>query len=174
MAKQIRQRKSPERSNSTSGQNERLIELGFKILDLGAKYIEKYLKKKPRESYPSISVDQIPLDSDKMKELAAKFDIPVDKAADLLATLLPIAFDKSAPEGNVAAPVTQPQANSSRSPNRPISVDQILLDSDKMKELAAKFDIPVDKAADLLATLLPIAFDKAAPEGTLPAVTPRL
>jgi uncharacterized protein YidB (DUF937 family) len=65
----------------------------------------------------------------------------------------------------------------SKYPNLPISADQIqhALGSHYVKELAAKFDIPVDKAALLLATHLPIAIDKAAPEGTLvAAATPRL
>jgi uncharacterized protein YidB (DUF937 family) len=42
------------------------------------------------------------------------------------------------------------------------------LGSEMVKELAAKFGIPVDKVADLLAKHLPTAIDKATPEGQLP------
>jgi uncharacterized protein YidB (DUF937 family) len=64
----------------------------------------------------------------------------------------------------------------SKGPNLPIRAGQIheALGSGNVEQLAAKFDIPVDKVAELLATHLPIAIDKAAPEGTLPVVTSRL
>jgi uncharacterized protein YidB (DUF937 family) len=59
----------------------------------------------------------------------------------------------------------------SKGPNLPISADQVqqALGSDKVKALAAKFGIPLDKVADLLATHLPAAIDKATPDGTLPS-----
>jgi uncharacterized protein YidB (DUF937 family) len=52
--------------------------------------------------------------------------------------------------------------------NLPINAEQIqqALGSEKVKEMAAKFDIPVDKVADLLAKHLPTAIDKATPEGS--------
>jgi len=55
----------------------------------------------------------------------------------------------------------------STGPNLPITSEQIqqALGSEKVKELAAKFGIPVDKVADLLAQYLPTAIDKATPEG---------
>jgi len=58
----------------------------------------------------------------------------------------------------------------STGPNLPVSSEQIqqALGSEKVKELAAKFGIPVDKVADLLAQYLPTAIDKATPEGKLP------
>jgi len=58
----------------------------------------------------------------------------------------------------------------STGPNLPISAQQIqqVLGSDKVKELAAKFGIPIDKAAELLAQYVPTAIDKATPEGKLP------
>jgi uncharacterized protein YidB (DUF937 family) len=58
----------------------------------------------------------------------------------------------------------------STGPNLPITSEQIqqALGSEKVKELAGKFGIPVDKVADLLAQYLPTAIDKATPEGKLP------
>lgn len=58
----------------------------------------------------------------------------------------------------------------STAPNLPISAEQIqqALGSEKVKGLAAKFGIPVDKVSDLLAQYLPTAIDKATPEGKLP------
>lgn len=55
-------------------------------------------------------------------------------------------------------------------PNLPISADQIqqTLGSDRVKELGAKFGIPVDKVAASLAEYLPKVVDKATPEGKLP------
>jgi uncharacterized protein YidB (DUF937 family) len=58
----------------------------------------------------------------------------------------------------------------STGPNLPINAEQIqqALGSEKVKAMAAKFGIPVDKVADLLAKHLPTAIDKATPEGKLP------
>lgn len=58
----------------------------------------------------------------------------------------------------------------STGPNLAINAEQIqhALGSEKVKELAAKFGIPVDKVSDLLAQHLPTAIDKATPEGKLP------
>jgi uncharacterized protein YidB (DUF937 family) len=58
----------------------------------------------------------------------------------------------------------------STGPNLPISAEQIqqALGSEKVKELATKFGIPIDKVADQLAKYLPTAIDKATPEGKLP------
>lgn len=55
--------------------------------------------------------------------------------------------------------------------NLPITAEQIkqALGSEKVKELAAKTGIPVDKVADQLAKYLPTAIDKATPEGKLPS-----
>jgi uncharacterized protein YidB (DUF937 family) len=55
-------------------------------------------------------------------------------------------------------------------PQSPDTSEQIqqALGSEKVKELAAKFGIPVDKVADLLAQYRPTAIDKATPEGKLP------
>jgi uncharacterized protein YidB (DUF937 family) len=56
-------------------------------------------------------------------------------------------------------------------PNIPITADQIqqALGSEKVKELGAKFGIPVDKVAEMLANYLPAAVDKATPDGKLPS-----
>jgi uncharacterized protein YidB (DUF937 family) len=58
----------------------------------------------------------------------------------------------------------------STGPNLSINAEQIqqALGSEKVREMAAKFGIPVDKVADLLAKHLPTAIDKATPEGKLP------
>jgi uncharacterized protein YidB (DUF937 family) len=55
-------------------------------------------------------------------------------------------------------------------PNLPITAEQVqqVLGSDKVKELGAKFGLPVDKVSDLLAQYLPAAIDKATPEGEVP------
>jgi uncharacterized protein YidB (DUF937 family) len=58
----------------------------------------------------------------------------------------------------------------SKGPNLPVSAEQIqqALGSDQIKELAAKFGIPVEKVSAFLAEHLPAAIDKATPEGKLP------
>jgi uncharacterized protein YidB (DUF937 family) len=55
-------------------------------------------------------------------------------------------------------------------PNLPISAEQIkqALGSDTVKDLAAKFGIPVDKVAGFLAENLPTAIDKSTPDGKIP------
>lgn len=55
-------------------------------------------------------------------------------------------------------------------PNLPISAAQMqqALGSEKVKELGAKFGIPVDKVTEMLAKYLPTAVDKATPDGKLP------
>ncbi len=55
-------------------------------------------------------------------------------------------------------------------PNLPITADQIqqVLSSEKVKELAAKFGIPVDTVTEMLAKYLPAAVDQATPDGKLP------
>lgn len=55
-------------------------------------------------------------------------------------------------------------------PNLPISAAEIqqALGSEKVKELAAKFGIPVDKVSEMLAKYLPAAVDQATPDGKLP------
>jgi uncharacterized protein YidB (DUF937 family) len=56
-------------------------------------------------------------------------------------------------------------------PNSPITPDQIrqALGSEKVKEMATKLGLPVDKLADLLAQHLPQVIDKATPGGKLPS-----
>ena len=55
--------------------------------------------------------------------------------------------------------------------NLPITADQLrqALGSDTAKQLAAKFNIPLDQLSQVLAQLLPKAVDNASPNGTLPA-----
>src|SRR5476651_2246290 len=54
--------------------------------------------------------------------------------------------------------------------NIPITAEQLqqVLGSDKVKELAARFNIPIDQLTKVLAQQLPLAVDHASPNGTLP------
>jgi uncharacterized protein YidB (DUF937 family) len=54
--------------------------------------------------------------------------------------------------------------------NLPITADQLqqVLGSDVVKQLAAKFNIPVDQLSKVLAQQLPAAVDHASPNGKLP------
>jgi uncharacterized protein YidB (DUF937 family) len=54
--------------------------------------------------------------------------------------------------------------------NLPITAEQLqqVLGSDMVKQLAAKFNIPVDQLAQVLAHQLPVAVDQASPDGKLP------
>jgi len=54
--------------------------------------------------------------------------------------------------------------------NLPITADQLqqVLGSDTVKQLAARFNIPVDQLAKILTQQLPAAVDHASPEGKLP------
>ena len=54
--------------------------------------------------------------------------------------------------------------------NIPITADELqqVLGSDKVKELAARFNIPVDQLSKVLAQQLPTAVDQASPGGHLP------
>jgi len=45
---------------------------------------------------------------------------------------------------------------------------QQVLGSDTVRQLAAKFNIPVDQLAKMLAEQLPAAVDHASPDGRLP------
>ena len=64
------------------------------------------------------------------------------------------------------------QVNSwlSNGQNLPITADQIkqVLGSDVVRQLAAKYNIPVDQISEVLAHQLPIAVDQASPNGKLP------
>ena len=54
--------------------------------------------------------------------------------------------------------------------NLPISPDQLrqVLGSDVVRQLAAKYNIPVDQLSEILAQQLPKAVDHASPDGKLP------
>jgi uncharacterized protein YidB (DUF937 family) len=54
--------------------------------------------------------------------------------------------------------------------NLPISADQLkqVLGSDVVRQLAAKYNIPIDQVTEVLAHQLPQAVDKASPDGKLP------
>jgi uncharacterized protein YidB (DUF937 family) len=54
--------------------------------------------------------------------------------------------------------------------NLPITADQLkqVLGSDAVKQLAARFNIPVDQITQILAQQLPAAVDRASPDGKLP------
>lgn len=54
--------------------------------------------------------------------------------------------------------------------NLPITAEQLqqVLGSDTVKQLAAKFGIPIDQLSEVLAQQLPAAVDHASPDGKLP------
>ena len=54
--------------------------------------------------------------------------------------------------------------------NLPITADQLkqVLGSDSVRQIAAKYNIPIDQVAEVLAHQLPVAVDKASPDGKLP------
>jgi uncharacterized protein YidB (DUF937 family) len=54
--------------------------------------------------------------------------------------------------------------------NLPITADQLkqVLGSDMVRQLAAKYNIPIDQVAEVLAHQLPVAVDRASPDGKLP------
>jgi uncharacterized protein YidB (DUF937 family) len=54
--------------------------------------------------------------------------------------------------------------------NLPITAQQLqqALGSDTAKQLAARFNIPLDQLTEVLAQQLPLAVDHASPNGTLP------
>jgi uncharacterized protein YidB (DUF937 family) len=54
--------------------------------------------------------------------------------------------------------------------NIPITGDQLkqVLGSDMVRQLAAKYNIPIDQVAEVLAHQLPVAVDNASPNGKLP------
>jgi uncharacterized protein YidB (DUF937 family) len=54
--------------------------------------------------------------------------------------------------------------------NLPITAEQLrqVLGSDTVKQLAAKYNIPVDQITQILAQQLPKAVDHASPDGRLP------
>jgi len=54
--------------------------------------------------------------------------------------------------------------------NLPITADQLrqVLGNDTVRQLAAKYNIPVDQLSELLAHQLPLAVDHASPDGKLP------
>jgi len=54
--------------------------------------------------------------------------------------------------------------------NLPITADQIkqVLGSDVVRQLAAKYNIPIDQVSEVLAHQLPVAVDRASPGGKLP------
>ena len=54
--------------------------------------------------------------------------------------------------------------------NLPITADQLkkVLGSDAVRQIAAKYNIPIDQVAEVLAHQLPLAVDQASPNGKLP------
>jgi uncharacterized protein YidB (DUF937 family) len=54
--------------------------------------------------------------------------------------------------------------------NLPISADQLrqALGNDTVRQIAAKYNIPIDQVAEVLAHQLPLAVDQASPAGKLP------
>jgi uncharacterized protein YidB (DUF937 family) len=54
--------------------------------------------------------------------------------------------------------------------NLPITADQLrqVLGNDTVRQIAAKYNIPIDQVAEVLAHQLPLAVDQASPDGKLP------
>jgi uncharacterized protein YidB (DUF937 family) len=54
--------------------------------------------------------------------------------------------------------------------NLPVTADQLkqVLGSDMVRQLAAKYNIPIDQVTEVLAHQLPLAVDRASPDGRLP------
>lgn len=54
--------------------------------------------------------------------------------------------------------------------NLPITADQLkqVLGSDTVRQIAAKYNIPIDQVSEVLAHQLPLAVDRASPDGALP------
>src|ERR1700751_1554723 len=54
--------------------------------------------------------------------------------------------------------------------NLPITADQLrqVLGNDTVRQIAAKYNIPIDQVAEVLAHQLPLAVDQASPGGRLP------
>jgi uncharacterized protein YidB (DUF937 family) len=54
--------------------------------------------------------------------------------------------------------------------NLPITADQVrqVLGNETVKQLAARYNIPVDQISEVLAHQLPLAVDHASPDGKLP------
>jgi uncharacterized protein YidB (DUF937 family) len=54
--------------------------------------------------------------------------------------------------------------------NLPITADQLrqVLGNDTVRQIAAKYNIPIDQVAEVLAHQLPLAVDQATPDGKLP------
>ena len=54
--------------------------------------------------------------------------------------------------------------------NLPITADQLrqVLGNDTVRQIAAKYNIPIDQVAEVLAHQLPVAVDQASPNGKLP------
>jgi uncharacterized protein YidB (DUF937 family) len=54
--------------------------------------------------------------------------------------------------------------------NLPITADQVrqVLGNETVRQLAAKYNIPVDQISEVLAHQLPLAVDHASPDGKLP------
>jgi uncharacterized protein YidB (DUF937 family) len=54
--------------------------------------------------------------------------------------------------------------------NLPITADQLrqVLGNDTVRQIAAKYNIPIDQVAEVLAHQLPLAVDHASPDGKLP------
>ncbi len=54
--------------------------------------------------------------------------------------------------------------------NLPITADQLrqVLGNDTVRQIAAKYNIPIDQVSEVLANQLPLAVDRASPDGKLP------
>jgi len=111
-------------------------------------------------------------------------DSPAFKAAlGQLGTLLPVVLGEvmgNGGQGGLSAIVAKLQQAGfgdqvkswiGTGQNLPITAEQLqqALGSDTAKQLAARFNIPLDQISQVLAQALPKAVDGASPKGTLPA-----
>jgi uncharacterized protein YidB (DUF937 family) len=111
-------------------------------------------------------------------------DSPAFKAAlGQLGTLLPVVLSEvmgNGGQGGLSAIVAKLQQAGfgdqvkswiGTGQNLPITAEQLqqALGSDTAKQLAARFNIPLDQISQVLAQALPKAVDGASPKGTLPA-----
>ena len=104
------------------------------------------------------------------------------EAAQLEASLLPVVLGQvmgSGGQGGLSAIVDKLQKAGygdqvkswiGDGKNIPITAEELqtVLGNAKVKELAAKYGIPIDQLGPILAQQLPKAVDKASPNGTLP------
>jgi len=81
-----------------------------------------------------------------------------------------VAFRLSSPSWNRRVSAIRSKSWIGNGQNLPITAEQLqqVLGSETVKALAARFNIPIDQLAQILAQQLPVAVDHASPNGKLP------